>query len=102
MSRYLDKYIDEEGNIDNELTINTNGFACLTNDIESIIDKYTGIEGSGFDEDISEIRMHFMDLIHMIANNRCDVEGYEMPYTGGDSALSPDDLEEVQPCQNQS
>jgi hypothetical protein len=23
-----------------------------------------------------------------------DIEGYEMPYTGGDSALSPDDLQE--------
>ena len=23
------------------------------------------------------------------------IEGYEVPYTGGDSALSPDDLEEL-------
>jgi len=68
MSEYLDKYVDEDGNIDNKLTLNSEGFACLTEDIESIVDKYTGIEGLGFSK-CSEIRDNLMDLIHDSVNN---------------------------------
>jgi|TARA_E500000318_G_C3480177_1_gene180083 hypothetical protein len=94
MSIYFDNYIDEEGNVDEKLTLNSNGFACLTEDIESLVDKYTGVEDSSFGE-CAEIREDIMSLIHSIINNKCDIEGYEIPYTGGDSALSPDDLEEL-------
>jgi hypothetical protein len=38
----VDKYVDEEGNVDNKLTLTSEGFACLTDDLEEIIDKYTG------------------------------------------------------------
>jgi hypothetical protein len=73
---YLDKYIDEEGNVDERLTLNSNGFACLTNDIENIVDKYTGniseitgVESAGFMK-CSEIREELMELIHEIINKK--------------------------------
>lgn len=97
-NKWIDKYVDEEGNVDNKLTLNSDGFACLTDDLEEIIDKYTGTEDWAKNNNYfgarSEIRLDLMDLIHMIVNNKCDIEGYEVHYTGGDSALSPDDLEE--------
>ena len=33
------------------------------------------------------------DLINSYFEDKCDIEGYEVPYTGGDSALSPDETE---------
>ena len=67
MSIYFDNYIDEEGNVDEKLTLNSNGFACLTEDIESLVDKYTGVEDSSFGE-CAEIREYIMSLIHSIIN----------------------------------
>ena len=67
MSIYFDNYIDEEGNVDEKLTLNSNGFACLTEDIESLVDKYTGVEDSSFMK-CAEIRLDVMDLIHSIIN----------------------------------
>ena len=60
-------YIDEEGNVDEKLTLNSIGFACLTEDIESLVDKYTGVEDSSFMK-CAEIRLDVMDLIHSIIN----------------------------------
>ena len=67
MSIYFDNYIDEEGNVDEKLTLNSEGFACLTEDIESLVDKYTGVEDSSFMK-CAEIRLDVMDLIHSIIN----------------------------------
>ena len=67
MNEYVDKYIDEEGNVDDKLTLNSNGFVCLTEDIENIVDKYTGFKDSGYMK-CSEIREELMDLIHDIIN----------------------------------
>ena len=67
MSIYFDNYIDEEGNVDEKLTLNSIGFACLTEDIESLVDKYTGVEDSSFMKCV-EIRLDVMDLIHSIIN----------------------------------
>ena len=67
MSIIFDNYIDEEGNVDEKLTLNSNGFACLTEDIESLVDKYTGVEDSSFMK-CAEIRLDVMDLIHSIIN----------------------------------
>ena len=66
---YVSKYIDEKGNVDERLTLNTNGFACLTEDIENIVDKYTGVEDAGFMK-CSEIREELMELIHEIINKK--------------------------------
>ena len=67
MSIIFDNYIDEEGNVDEKLTLNSIGFACLTEDIESLVDKYTGVEDSSFMKCV-EIRLDVMDLIHSIIN----------------------------------
>jgi len=102
-SKYVDYYTEEdnEGNItftDKNLSLNSEGIIALTDDLEKIIDKFTGSEKWQENKDFwhirSDIRFDLMDLIHMIVNNKCDIEGYEVPYTGGDSALSPDETEE--------
>ena len=70
-SIYFDNYIDEEENVDDKLTLNSDGFACLTEDIESLVDKYTGVKDSSFMK-CSEIRGDLMDLIHSIINKEQD------------------------------
>ena len=69
---YFDNYKDEEGNVDNKLTLTSEGFACLTDDLEEIIDKYTGTtdwtEVNNYFGARSEIRLDLMDLIHSIIN----------------------------------
>ena len=76
MSNYFDNYKDEQGNVDNKLTLNSDGFACLTDDLEEIIDKYTGttdwIEVNNYFGERSEIRLDLMDLIHSIINKEQD------------------------------
>ena len=67
MNIIFDNYIDEEGNVDEKLTLNSEGFICLTEDIESLVDKYTGVEDSSFMK-CAEIRLDVMDLIHSIIN----------------------------------
>ena len=69
MSNYVDKYIDEEGNVDNKLTLNQKGFEGLTDDIELLVEKYTGIENSAFMK-CADIREDIMDLIHDIINKQ--------------------------------
>ena len=75
-NKWIDKYVDEEGNVDNKLTLNSDGFACLTDDLEEIIDKYTGtedwIENNNYFGARSEIRLDLMDLIHSIINKEQD------------------------------
>jgi len=72
MSKYLDRYVDEDGNIDNKLTLTSEGFACLTDDLEEIIDKYTGsedwIKNNNYFGARGDIRLDLMDLIHSIIN----------------------------------
>ena len=65
MSKYVDKYIDEEGNVDNKLTLNQKGFEGLTNDIELLVEKYTGIENSAFMK-CADVREDIMFLIEDI------------------------------------
>jgi len=81
MSKWEDKYVDEEGNIDeygnyevmdNKLTLSSDGYSFLTEDLEEIIDKYTGsedwIKNNNYFNARSEIRLELMDLIHDIVN----------------------------------
>ena len=71
-NEWVNKYVDEEGNVDNKLTLTSEGFACLTEDLEEIIDKYTGsedwIKNNNYFNARSEIRLDLMDLIHDIVN----------------------------------
>mgnify|MGYP003131221278 FL=1 len=65
--QYFDKYIDEDGNIDDKFSLNQEGFSQLTDDLENLIDKYTGIKGSGFMQ-CDDVRLDVMDIIHSIIN----------------------------------
>ena len=71
MNIYVDRYVDEEGNVDNKLSLTSIGFISLANDIEELVDKYTGIENSGFGE-CAEIRKDMIFLIHSIINKEVD------------------------------
>tara|TARA_X000001382_G_C3140625_1_gene169448 strand:+ start:533 stop:727 length:195 start_codon:yes stop_codon:yes gene_type:complete len=62
MRKFLDKY-------KGQLTLNSDGFECLTDDLENIIDKYTGVEGSSFMK-CTEVRIDIIELIHQIVNNK--------------------------------
>jgi hypothetical protein len=78
-SKYVDYYTeqDNEGNItftDTQLSLNSDGMIALTEDLEEIIDKFTGSEEWQENEDFwhtwSGIRFDLMDLIHDIVNNK--------------------------------
>ena len=84
-NEWVDKYVDEEGNVDeygnyevmdNKLTLSSDGYSCLTDDLEEIIDKYTGsedwIKNTNYFNARSEIRLQLMDLIHDIVNKEQD------------------------------
>ena len=47
VSKWIGRYVDEEGNVDNKLTLTSEGIASLT-DLEYIVDKYTGIDDASF------------------------------------------------------
>jgi hypothetical protein len=72
MNIYVDKYVDEKGNADNQLSLNSDGYSYLTEDLEDIISKYTGteewIKDSSSWNEMCEIRLNLMDLIHSIVN----------------------------------
>jgi len=84
-NEWVNKYVDEEGNVDkygnyevmdNKLTLSSDGYCCLTEDLEEIIDKYTGSEdwmkNTNYLNTRSEIRLELMDLIHDIVNKDKD------------------------------
>ena len=67
MNKWIDRYVDEEGNVDDKLTLNSKGFMELTEDVEALVEKYTGVDNSGFMK-CDDIRGNLMDLIHDIVN----------------------------------
>ena len=67
MNKWIDRYVDEEGNVDDKLTLNSKGFMELTEDVEALVEKYTGVCNSGFMK-CDDIRGNLMDLIHDIIN----------------------------------
>ena len=82
-SQWVNKYVDEEGNVDeygnyevmdNKLTLSSDGYSCLTEDLEEIIHKYTGsedwMENNNYFGARSDIRLDLMDLIHDIVNKK--------------------------------
>tara|TARA_R100001510_G_scaffold47654_1_gene45053 strand:- start:226 stop:474 length:249 start_codon:yes stop_codon:yes gene_type:complete len=80
-SKYVDYYTEEdnEGNItftDKQLSLNSDGMIALTDDLEKIIDKFTGSEKWQENKDFwhtrTEIRSDLMDLIHDIVNSKED------------------------------
>ncbi len=68
-NKYVGHFVDEDGHVDNKLTLTSDGFVELTEDLEAIIEKFTGVEEyiMGGDRG-AEIREDMMDLIHKRIN----------------------------------
>ena len=75
-NKYVGHYVDEGGHaptsigfVDNTLTLTSDGFLELTEDLEAIIEKFTGVDEyiMGGDRG-AEIREDLMDLIHELVN----------------------------------
>lgn len=80
-NKYVDYYTEEDnkGNItftDKELTLTSEAFILLTDDLEELIDKYANvedwIENDKYYQRTNEIRQDLLDLIHDIVNNKED------------------------------
>lgn len=80
-NKYVDYYTEEdnEGNItftDKELTLTSEAFILLTDDLEELIDKYANvedwIENDKYYQRTNEIRQDLFDLIHDIVNSKGD------------------------------
>lgn len=64
-NKYVGHFVDEDGHVDNKLTLTSDGFLELTEDLEAIIEKFTGVDEyiMGGDRG-AEIREELMELIH--------------------------------------
>tara|TARA_B110000858_G_scaffold8654_1_gene9226 strand:+ start:1005 stop:1271 length:267 start_codon:yes stop_codon:yes gene_type:complete len=73
-NKYVGHYVDDTGVVDEHFTLNEDGFVELSEDLEAIIEKFTGIEGyiMGGDRG-AEIREDLMDLIHELVNGEEEV-----------------------------
>ena len=65
-NKYVGHFVDEDY-VDDQLTLTSEGFLELTEDLEAIVDKFTGVDGAGFMK-CAQIREDLMDLIHEIIN----------------------------------
>ena len=73
-NKYVGHYVDDTGVVDEHFTLNEDGFVELSEDLEAIIEKFTGIEEyiMGGDRG-AEIREDLMDLIHELVNGEEEV-----------------------------
>jgi len=65
-NKYVERFVDEDY-VDDQLTLTSDGFVELSEDLEAIIEKFTGVDGAGFMK-CTQIREDLMDLIHEIIN----------------------------------
>ena len=65
-NKYVGHFVDEDY-VDDQLTLTSEGFLELTEDLEAIVDKFTGVDGAGFMK-CTQIREDLIDLIHEIIN----------------------------------
>ena len=65
-NKYVEHFVDEDY-VDDQLTLTSDGFVELSEDLEAIIEKFTGVDGAGFMK-CTQIREDLMDLIHEIIN----------------------------------
>ena len=66
---YFEYYVDDDGTVNDQLTLKSDAHASLTDDIEELVEKYTGDEDAAFGE-CSEIRNDLVYLIHQIINKK--------------------------------
>lgn len=71
---YFDKYIDEDGNKDTKPTLNSEGFAQITEDLEELVCKFLDINDGSFmlcdDNDLNNIRLDLMDYLDKKAQQK--------------------------------
>jgi len=65
-NKYVGHFVDEDY-VDDQLTLTSEGFLELTEDLEAIVDKFTGVDDAGFMK-CTQIREDLIDLIHEIIN----------------------------------
>ena len=68
-NNYFEYYIDDDGTVDNQLTLTSDAHISLTYALETLVEKYSGVEDSAFMK-CSEIRDDVVDLIHTIINKK--------------------------------
>ena len=66
VNKYVEHFVDEDY-VDDQLTLTSGGFLELTEDLEAIVEKFTGVDGAGFMK-CAQIREDLMELIHEIIN----------------------------------
>ena len=70
-NQYFDIYVDDDGNKDTKPTLNSDGFAQLTEDLEELVAKFTGIDAdclTGSDDDLNNIRLDLMEYLDKKVN----------------------------------
>lgn len=70
-NQYFDIYVDDDGNKDTKPTLNSDGFAELTNDLEGLVNKFTGLDAdclTGSDDDLNNIRLDLMEYLDKKVN----------------------------------
>ena len=70
-NQYFDIYVDDDGNKDTKPTLNSDGFAQLTDDLEELINKFTGIDAFSLcssDDDLNNIRLDLMEYLDKKVN----------------------------------
>ena len=70
-NQFFDHYQDDDGTIDDKLTLTSDGFVSFSEDLENLIEKYTGQEFMCPESDaLSDIRMDLMFFMQSIVNNK--------------------------------
>ena len=70
-NQYFDVYVDDDGNKDTKPTLNSDGFAQLTDDLEELINKFTGLDAFGLtseDDELTNIRLDLMEYLDKKVN----------------------------------
>ncbi len=70
-NQFFDHYQDDDGTTDDKLTLTSDGFVSFSEDLENLIEKYTGQEFMCPESDVlSDIRMDLMFFMQSIVNNK--------------------------------
>jgi hypothetical protein len=70
-NQYFDVYVDDDGNKDTKPTLNSDGFAQLTDDLEELVNKFTGLDAFGLtseDDELTNIRLDLMEYLDKKVN----------------------------------
>ena len=76
MSKYFDYYVSEEGEVDNELTLTSEGFAQLTDDLEELF-LNLGVQREDCETAFADIRTDLIDLFNQYANAEKQIDLFE-------------------------